>query len=558
MSETFNLLSHEVAKRDWSTGQTEIDELTQVYEGVLPARYSKYFPDSSPKHIINMTRLAWDDLAGQIGRIPEVRSEPINQSKKERDRTALLEHIGHQYIRNSEPSGKLFMRQLAWWLLAGRAVAVVRPDYENKTPRLSLRDPRTAYPGVKRSAAGQIVEMDDIIFKYELDAAEMEDMGLKVGYTEDRWGNSVKKDKGVIIEYLDSKNHIIASDGGTVKTWEHGLGVVPAHVFQTFAPNKEAGVSQFSDQMSYMVAISQLISMKVAQAERLTYPVMWVKGHEGRINLGPMQLNKLGATGEMGQLQPPMMLQVDRDIDMLSRFARIHNRNPESRQGEVGGSGYVSAKTLEGLSESLDTVISSYWDIISDGMGKLLAACYAMDEKLWPSVEKGLYLTVKGKKIQRTYTPKEAIAGYYHVGLDYGFGLGGYQGFLQNVQAMDAGLLPRRKVMEDMPGMSDVDANQRQIELENMQDAGAALFLAQAQQGALDMKIWAKLTKEMAEKGTPLHEIVVKYQDELEAQAAAVAEDQSTQSVTAQAPPEAAPVEQGPQGPPAMPLGAVI
>ena len=559
MSEIFKNLENEVRLRDWTQGQNEIDELTSVYEGELPARFHKYFPESSPKHIINMTRLAWDDLAGSIGRMPEVRAEPESKAQKERDRAAKLEKIAQSYLQYAEPNGKLFLRQLAWWLLAGRGVAVVLPDYEKGRPQLSIRDPRSAYPGVNRMAGGNITKLKDIIFKYELPASAMRDMGLEVGFTEEPWtGKKIPNESGTVIEYMDDMNHIICSDGGTVKTWTHGLGVVPAHVFQTFSPNKAWGVSQFSDQLSYMVAISQMISMKIAQAERLTYPMMWVKGHEGRINIGPMTLNKLSATGEMGQISPPATIQVDRDIDMLSRFARIHNRNPESRQGEVSGSGYVSAKTVEELSESIDTVISNYWALITDGLEHLLAVCLRMDEKLWPSKEKPISQIVKGKRVRSTYTPKDDIAGFYEVELDYGFGLGGYQGFLQNVQAKDAGLQSRRKTMEAMPGMSDVDGQIREMELEAMYDAGNALFLAQAQQGALDMKVWAKLAKEMADKGTPLHEIIVKYQEELEEQAQAVAEDETTQSVTAAPPAEEAPVEAGPQGPPPMPLGAVI
>ena len=555
----FKQLEDEIRLRDWTEGQNEIDELTSVYEGKLPARFEKYFPDSSPKHIINMTRLAWDDLAGSIGRMPEVRAEPESKSQQERARAALLEKIGASYLKYAEPNGKLFLRQLAWWLLAGRAVAVVTPDYKKKRPVMSIRDPRSVYPGIKKMVGGNIVELTDIIFKYELPAEQMRDMGFEPGYTEEEWtGRKIPNESGTIIEYMDEKRHVLISDGGDAKIWEHNLGVVPAHIFQTFSPNNSWGVSQFADQLSYMVAISQMISMKIAQAERLTYPMVWVKGHEGRINVGPMTLNKLGPTGEMGQITPPSTIQVDRDIDLLSRFARIHNRNPESRQGEVSGSGYVSAKTVAELSESIDTVISNYWAIMTDGLEKLIGVALRMDEMLWPKHEKPISLNVKGKRVRSTYTPEKDISGFYEVELDYGFGLGGYQGFLQNVQAKDAGLQSRRKTMEAMPGMSDVDGQIREIELEAMYDAGNALFLAQAQQGALDMKVWAKLAKEMADKGTPLHEIIVKYQTELEEQAAAVAEDQSTQSVTAAPAAEEAVMEQGPQAPPPMPLGAVM
>jgi hypothetical protein len=59
------------------------------------------------------------------------------------------------------------------------------------------------------------------------------------------------------------------------------------------------------------------------------------------------------------------------------------------------------------------------------------------------------------------------------------------------------------------------------IDIEDMDDAGKAMFAQQAATGQMDLALWAKLRKDMAEKGTPLHEVILKYQEELAAQAAA-------------------------------------
>ena len=216
-SETFKILDAEVHHRDWAEGQQAITRLAGVYEGELPSEYNKYFPKESPKHIVNMIRLAWDDLATSIGRLPEFRGEPLNQSNKEEKKVSKLEHIAHAYLRNSKPSGKLLMWETAWWLLASRAVMLVIPDHKTKMPRITVRDPKSAYPGVKELAGGQIIELSDIIFKYELDADVMQRMGLAVGTEEDSFGRTVTKKKGQVIEYIDDQQWLICSDGGTVK-----------------------------------------------------------------------------------------------------------------------------------------------------------------------------------------------------------------------------------------------------------------------------------------------------------------------------------------------------
>ena len=381
----------------------------------------------------------------------------------------------------------------------------------------------------------------------------MQRMGLAVGTEEDSFGRTVTKKKGQVIEYIDDQQWLICSDGGTVKREIHGLGEVPAHVFQTFAPTKTSGLGQFDDQITFMVAISQLISMKLAHAERLVYPVTWVRGHEGTVKIGPHVLNKLGPTGDMGQLTPPTTMQVDRDIQILESFSRVLNRNPEVRQGEVDSKGaYISAKTLEQLSEAIDTVIGRHWDIISVGLQKIIRLCFMMDEKLWPNEEKQLRFNVKGKNINDSYIPSVDIAGRHHINVDYGFGVGGYQGFLQNVQAMDAKLLPRKRVIEEMPGVTDVDATLRAIELESMDEAGQAMFQQLAATGQLDMTVWATFRKEMAEKGTPLHEIIIKYEEQLREQAQAALEQGGAEAMTTPGRPEEAPA-QGPGPPPGIP-----
>ena len=511
----YDLLHAEVESRASREDRADIAEIASLYEGEIPARYKKYFPTNEPHHVVNMVRLAHDDLATSIGRMPDIVVDPINHTNAEQKKVGLLEKIATDYLVNSFPSGREFMWELAWWVLAGRAIAIVVPDEERMQPRFEVRDPRTCYPGVKRRAGNRPYELTDLTFKYELPLQEAQAQGL-MGRTDDQ-GNPY--DKVTVIEYVDEERWGIVSDGGTAKFADHGLGVVPGQVFQAFSPNKTTGLSQFSDQISLMIAISRLISQKLAFGDRLVYPVYWVKGHEGAIKVGPYNLNKLSPQGEMGALQPTTTFQADQDIDRLERFSRILNRNPEVRQGEIAAkSTYTSAKTLEQLSEAIDTVVGRYWDIISAGMQKLMAVALRMDEELWPNEEKSVRGIRKGNRFNDKYVPSEDIDGRYEVRVHYGFGVGGYQGFLQNIQAQQGGVQSKRRVMEEMPGVSDVDQLEREIELEKMDEAAIAQFQTLAGTGQLDLLLWAKLREEMAKKGLPLVDVIVKYEEEIREQ----------------------------------------
>lgn len=114
--------------------------------------------------------------------------------------------------------------------------------------------------------------------------------------------------------------------------------------------------------------------------------------------------------------------------------------------------------------------------------------------------------------------------------------------------------MSKRRAMEAMPGVTDVAEEQNLIDIEAMDDAGKALFQQQAASGGLDLRVWATLRKEMAEKGTPLHEAVEKYQEALAKQATA-SQGTDQQALTAPMPEEMPAEEELPDIPPSVLAG---
>ena len=551
MSKTvYETLSGEAEIRRNSELISQQSMIANLYKGKLPQEYEKYFPKNAPRTVVQLIKNAHDDLATSVGRLPDLRSDALDESVREEKAAGLHERIGHHYLRNAEPTGKQFMWQLAWWLVGtGRGVAIVRPNNDKESPTLSIRDPRTAMPNM-RTVGGVPVEMYDVLFEYEIPEKSAIEQGLaEKGRTMSdpqkfSGGRNAKTVK--VFELIDDKSWTIVSEQGMMLRDEHGLDTVPAWIFQNFNPDDDGGLSLFKDQVSMMVAVSMLVTMKLAAADKNVNPIYWAKGHVGTVKLGPNVLNKLSSQGEMGRLDPPLIPQVDRDIEQLVQFSNIFNKNPEVRQGQVQSKGtYTSAKTLEQLSEAIDTTIGQYWDIIGPGMQHLLGACYQMDEVNWPNVEKRITTNRKGKKMRDLYQPSENIDGRYYINVDYGFGLGGYQGFLQNLQANQAKVKSRKAAMEAMPGISDIDMEMRQIQLEDLADAQTANIQSMAANGQMDSVFYAKLY-EMVAKGRPLHEAILKLEEEAQAQAEAAIESGATAPVTnpqqAEPAPEAQPL----------------
>ena len=521
-AELFKLLSDTVELRNWDQDRAEIEEMAALYEGVLPARYKQFFPKNTPEHLVQVIPLAWDDLATQAGRLPDLRGEPRDMTQRELKAVGLLEKIGFNYLRNAKPTGKLFMKDLAWWLQLGRAVAIVTPDFNKQMPRFEIRDPRTCYPGIAEMANNRIVELSDLIFKYEIGIEEARNRGLANPKNVNSFGKDERADTKVkILEYIDDFKWCLVSEDGQSQVAYHNLGDVPGHVFGSYTPNKKAGHNRFRDQLTLAVSISRLISAKMAFADRVTSSTIWTRNFEGMLEMGPDTIIKLGPQGEIGQIGPPQTLQVDQDIQMLNQFSRVLNRNPEVRQGEIAAKGtYTSAKTLEQLADAIDTVVGSDWDVIGPGMEKLFSVAFAMDVSLWGKVEKTISGNLKGKKFLDSYVPAEDIGDRRDIRVDYGFGVGGYQGFLMHLQAGDAGYMPKRAVMESMPGISDVAEALREMEIETIDQAAQQTLLQQAATGQLDLVLLGKIKKLVAEKGLPILEAVEKIQEEVARQAA--------------------------------------
>jgi hypothetical protein len=531
-----------------------MQKLAEVYEGDLPAEYVDFFPKNTPRHEVNFIGLAWDDLAQTVARAPEIQVDPVTTSNTNVRKAEKLEHIVTGYFQSARPWDSAFLYANSWNLVGlGSFAAIAVPDGENKTPRLEPRDPRNTYPGAKRRVGSQISELNDLIFATQLPRAEAVALGLAKG--KDKYGNDLSTDV-TIYEYVDKKTWAQVGPDGAISA-PHNLGRVPGVYRSTFSPNR-VGKSQFKEQISLMVAVSRIITQKIAYLDRVIYPITWVKGLTGELTLGPNAVATLSEHGSIGQLAPPATLQVDRDLSTLERYQRILNRNPEVRQGEVDGKGaYVGAKTLDSLNDSVDNSVARFWDAIQSGYEELAAVALEMDEGLYGNVTKTISTVSKGQRNVEEYTPKSDIAGRRSVRVAYGFGVGGsYQAFLENVQAWQAELKPIRMAIESMPGGNDANRIMRELELDKMDKIAFEGFLAQAQQGQLDMGLWSKYRKMMEDKGLSWYEAFTKMSEDIQKQADAAAQQPVPDTGLTTPSPQGAPPEEALQGvPPSALLG---
>ncbi|KKL23971.1 hypothetical protein LCGC14_2420020, partial [marine sediment metagenome] len=366
----YETLAAEVRRREDSEWINEANLMANLYHGKLPQEYLKFFPKKAPTHIVQVIRLAWDDLASSVGRTPTFRVDPLDETAKEEKRAGKQEKIASKYLDDAEPSGRLLNRMSAWWLVGtGRSVIMVRPDDKLGKPILTYRDPRNCYPNM-RTVGGIPVELYDLLFKYDIPYLAAVEMGLAPKLEDRNQGTvapySTDQQMVTVIELIDDQSYTVVSEFGTMERVDHGLGMVPGWVSQNFAPNSDSGVSLFKDQVSLMVAISMLVTLKLAAADKTVNPIYWARGHQGTIKIGPNTLTKLSAQGEIGVLPPPILRQVDADIAQLVQFSNVLNEfsvksvtEGIDAQGEVSIRIESDGRTYVGRGADTDIIVAS-------------------------------------------------------------------------------------------------------------------------------------------------------------------------------------------------------
>ena len=127
--EIYDDLMNEARRRSNETQVTAMQQMADLYRGKLPSEYEKYFPSNAPKHIVQLVKNAWNDLASEVGKYPDLVSDPLDETAREEKASGLHERIANNYLFNAEPTGKQFMKQIAFWLVgAGRSIAIVRAE----------------------------------------------------------------------------------------------------------------------------------------------------------------------------------------------------------------------------------------------------------------------------------------------------------------------------------------------------------------------------------------------------------------------------------------------
>jgi hypothetical protein len=514
----------------------EMDKLVGAYFGVLPSEFDDYFDPEMHVHVINMLRMAWDDLAIRAGKVFPLYVEPDNDTPTARDRAEKQERIalGYNYAGRAVGaiSRDLLSKVQAWWMVGcANAVYLTLPSYDKKTPFFTFRDPRTYYPPVGWSPYTQVAA-DDGLFAYQITVGELRrrypdripEIDQKLLRTTVGYGGATAATNESLVwlgEYYSADSWIIAplTDQAITlarsDTGDRGHpDVNPITPMGLYHPSGAKGRSLFADQISIQAAMARMFSQKLDFYDRTLYPLVFHTRLTGQtLRVGPFATNEFDASDgvppRVEVVAPAHQIDADQTMAFAMGMSRMLNRNPESFQGQGRAD---SAKAISQLEDGpAATIKDGIWPAMLEAEAKIYEVAASLDVNLWGNVKKVAKGSRKNSAFRVNYVPAVDLRGREQdFCVEPGLGLGGYQGIIEILQMLGAEQISEETAIEQREDIRDADKELRRIEADRVKklmrlQLGTAAQAQPGMPGALQDGALAELLDRI-ERGERLQE----------------------------------------------------
>lgn len=536
----------------------EQSKLMAVYNGQIPAEYEDQFHPEQRVHIVNMLRLSWDDLAGMAGQEFPIFSTPDNDTATAKSRAEKREIICYGYNAAGRKNGGIDMKGLqlvqGFYMVGfGEAVWMVLPDYKRKTPYFTFRDPRSHFPPVGWNPWEQS-DLDGTLFAYRMTLGEIkrrwpkaedelriayskrsmgaQTTGWKAGSSMDASGGSGDDEDSRWLwvgEYYHSDAWYVATmEDHTVTLVESTQGMERDHpgvnpVFAHGLYNPEMARSLLADQVSLQIAESRMFSQQIDYFDRTLYaPIFGSKIKGGKVKYGPGAYNEFdiqpGETPAFHQAAPPNPIHADQMMQFGIVIMRMLNRNPEALQG-AGEADSAKAVT------ELKSAISGYaqqqlWPPMFQALPQGYSKAMRTDINLWGSERKAIsgktpefHESKRNERVSASYRPVSDLLGHEdNIEIEPGIMLRGYQGRLEIMQLLGAGLVSETSALELMDIIRDPREESRRIQTDQLRKLQFSDLAKSAEMGTLMPGAIAEL-KKRTEEGDDLFEVIAELEE---------------------------------------------
>jgi hypothetical protein len=483
LSESVLLDLRHKAQDFWHEPVQRWNQLIQAYHGNYQALWPSEFRRGVPPKVVNWIRLAWRRYASMVGKVPTTHVTPSKISRVNQKTADKIEKIQAYY--DEAAVMERLMRRYAWYLVGlGASCIGVMPDKTMQGPKFFVKDPRAVLAAPGSGSEANTHSWQSMLMKPDMGVISMPWVMFSEVVTgtylvdtfsdpEDHYKLAkIMNDRGqftpnTLLTYWDKEHIKILVNDKAFITMEHGLGFVPVRFTTMDVPDQLGGESMFEQNIGLVLAYMRLLTQKLTYNENVVWPWLVTKG-PNRMDPQNRVIELMDRDGDAQFLAPPGEIQAERDLEVLDRLIRVMNMDTESLQGEAPAS-TVTGRGVSELNRSVTTAVQDFWRIMKPDVEFVKSAALMLDEDLYGGKTKNMLGRHKGENFEESYTPNKDINGHHSVAVDFGIGVGGFEGFVEMMQMAAQGYLDETTVMENAPWIRSVSDTRKKVMLDRME-----------------------------------------------------------------------------------------
>jgi hypothetical protein len=451
--------------------------------------------------------------------------------------------------------------QVARWLPGyGFAVWIIttKKDAEgNSYPVAELRDPYDCFPGyyganqtpdelvtIRKVPIAELVEMYPELKSFFNNAdksssgsGNIRKLNNNIGVENGSWENS--DDNGDnIVEYMNEEGTYIVhpASGKIVDFVPNPLQSGPAFVVaKRFSFDQLQG--QFDQTIGLMAAMAKINIMSVIAMEDAVFTETNVVGEieSGQYRKGRFAVNYLTPGSQVVKPVNNLPYQLFEQVGRIERHLRVVAGYPV-QDDAISPNSFVTGRGLEELQSGVSLMVREYQQVLSKALEDVDYKRLELDEILFAQKRKPLSGYIRGAAFSENYTPSTDINKNYKTTRVYGTmaGFDEPQKIITGLQLLQAGIIDRQTMQEEMDGLQDLTKINDRITKERAERVMFESLLARSQQG--DMQAMAAIT-EIYRNPNKIDNILEDFfSEQVEQQQAAVAQQQQPGAIPGQGP----------------------
>lgn len=492
-------------------------DIKQVRAGQMGMVFPELFPEDGPftrPIVANMVDVAARDLSEVIAPLPSVN---CSSSSMVSDRARMFAEkrtrIATYYVQYSQLQKQAFTaadRYVTYGFVPG----IVEIDWEERMPRIKWLDSMGCYTVRDRrdrvKALFQTINyhVDDLIAKFP----QLENVILAQAP-----GVSTKIE---VVRYHDKDVDILFMPGeGGIELLRTQNPVGKCLAVEVRRPGLDDDPrGQFDDVIAVQVAKARFALLAMEAAQKSVQAPIALPQDVQELSLGADAVLRSTTPEKIRRIPLEVPMAAFQEQGVLDNELRQGSRYPEVRGGNIDAS-IVTGRGVQALMTGFDTQISTAHAMFAEAYTDLIALCFEVEERCWPSFRKTVRGNDNGTPYEVSYSPEKDIKNDYSVDVQYGLmaGLDPNRALVFGLQARGDRLISQDWLRRSLPFSLNATEEEQKLDIEDMRQAlrqavsgyaQAIPVLAQSGQDPGEILQRLAFIIEGRQKGRPIEEVI--------------------------------------------------